>query len=117
MPIIIQTQINAGLYSLSPLCCLSDKNAGAASCLNLLLCLFGEEFGLHNDWHRRQLAFAHQLKVAVLSDVYDRRSASFRRLRGFVHTFARNVPQLFQVEGRAVRPVSQQVEVAHTHLN
>lgn len=114
---IVQTQTNAEFHSLSQLCCLSDKNAGAASSLNLLLCLFGEELGLHNDWHRRQLAFAHQLEVTVLSNVYHRRSASFRRLSGFVNTFARNVPQLFQVEGRAVRSVSQQVEMAHAHLN
>eukprot|EP00178_Gracilaria_changii_P018848 TRINITY_DN5437_c0_g4_i1.p1 TRINITY_DN5437_c0_g4~~TRINITY_DN5437_c0_g4_i1.p1 ORF type:complete len:177 (+),score=30.54 TRINITY_DN5437_c0_g4_i1:545-1075(+) len=94
----------------------SGDQASAPCCPDLVLGELAEGLGLHDDGHSGKLALAQNLEVAVVRYVDDRRLST--RSLGLLHgALGQHGPELVEVDDRAVLPVAQQVEAAHTHLS
>eukprot|EP00619_Florenciella_sp_RCC1007_P000997 CAMPEP_0205922080 /NCGR_PEP_ID=MMETSP1325-20131115/13892_1 /ASSEMBLY_ACC=CAM_ASM_000708 /TAXON_ID=236786 /ORGANISM="Florenciella sp., Strain RCC1007" /LENGTH=149 /DNA_ID=CAMNT_0053290033 /DNA_START=43 /DNA_END=489 /DNA_ORIENTATION=- len=95
---------------------LGGDKARAARRLDLLLRKRGEELGLHDHRHLRELALAHDLEVTVLGHVDHRRRARLGVLGRLEHRLRHQRPELLEVHRRLVRAVAKLVEVPHAHL-
>jgi len=93
---------------------LGNKEACPTSLLNLLFSQLGEVLRLHNNRHS-DLTGPQQLEVPLGHKVYYRGLAT-PVLGSLVHTLARHVEQVVDVECRTMLPVAQDMELAHTDL-